>query len=179
MEIYGSTETGLIATRRPTQTAEWQLLPGIKLTVADDCVYAYGGHIEAATVMNDVVEPVTDEHFLLHGRIADMVNIAGKRHSLASLNHLLSTIPGVIDGVFYMPNENNLHHVTRLAAFVVAPGMDAPHLLTALREYLAPAFLPRPLLFVDALPRNDTGKLSQAALQSLLQSSRTRKPHES
>ena len=30
-------------------------------------------------------------------------------------------------------------------------------------------FLPRPLLFVDALPRNSTGKLPRAALQALLQ----------
>jgi len=30
-------------------------------------------------------------------------------------------------------------------------------------------FLPRPLLFVDALPRNSTGKLPRAALQALFQ----------
>ncbi len=169
MEIYGSTETGLIATRYPVQTAQWQLLPGIKLVIEGGHTYARGGHVDTSTALNDLIEPVTDEHFLLHGRIADLVNIAGKRHSLASLNHLLNAIPGVVDGVFFMPDETDHDHITRLAACVVAPDMDAPHLLAALREHIDPVFLPRPLLFVDELPRNDTGKLPRAALQALIQ----------
>lgn len=175
MEIYGSTETGQIASRRPTQTAEWQLFPGIKLIVEGDRVRACGGHIESSVTMNDILEPVTDERFLLHGRIADLVNIAGKRHSLASLNHLLNSIPGVVDGAFYMPDESGDAHVTRIAACVVAPGLDAPHLLAALRQHIDPVFLPRPLLFVDALPRNRTGKLPRAALQALFQTRSARK----
>ncbi len=170
IEIYGSTETGLIATRRSTQTDQWQLLPDIRLIVENDNVYACGGHVETLTIMNDVIELVTEQHFLLHGRIADMVNIAGKRHSLASLNHILNSIPGVIDGVFYMPDDtDDARKTTRLAACVVAPELDAAHLLAVLRDHIAPVFLPRPLLFVDALPRNETGKLSRAALQALFQ----------
>lgn len=176
MEIYGSTETGQIATRRPTQTAEWQLLPGIKLIVEGDSVRACGAHIETLIAMNDMIEPITDEHFLLHGRLADLVNIAGKRHSLASLSHLLNTIPGVVDGAFYMPDETDHDHITRLAACVVAPNLDAPHLLAALREHIDPVFLPRPLLFVDTLPRNCTGKLPRAALQAVFQTYNTHKP---
>jgi len=174
-EIYGSTETGQIASRRSTQTAEWQLFAGVKLIVDGDCVRACGGHIDSSITMNDILEPVTDERFLLHGRIADLVNIAGKRHSLASLDHLLNSIPGVVDGAFYMPDEAEGAHITRLAACVVAPGLDAPHLLAALREHIDPVFLPRPLLMVDALPRNNTGKLPRAALQALVQARSTRK----
>jgi acyl-coenzyme A synthetase/AMP-(fatty) acid ligase len=125
--------------------------------------------------MSDMIEPITEEHFLLHGRIADLVNIAGKRHSLASLNHLLNSIPGVVDGAFYMPDEAGDEQITRLAACVVAPGMDAPQLLAALREHIDPVFLPRPLLFVDALPRNHTGKLPRAVLQALFQTRSARK----
>jgi acyl-coenzyme A synthetase/AMP-(fatty) acid ligase len=175
MEIYGSTETGLIATRRPTQKTDWQLLPGIRLAVKSDAVYACGGHVEAWTALNDVIEPVDDENFLLHGRVADLVNIAGKRHSLAGLNQLLNIIPGVQDGVFFMPDEGGHDRITRLAACVVAPGMTAPQLLTALREHIDPVFLPRPLLFFDALPRNGTGKLPRAVLQALVQAHSTRK----
>lgn len=175
MEIYGSTETGLIATRRPTQGAPWQLLPGVKLNFAGEKVHASGAHIEMPTPMNDVLEAISDERFLLHGRLADLVNIAGKRHSLASLNHLLNTLPGVVDGAFFMPDETSHDHVTRLAACVVAPGVDAPALLAALREHIDPVFLPRPLLFVDALPRNRTGKLPRAALQALFETRGTRR----
>lgn len=169
MEIYGSTETGQIASRRPTQSANWQLFPGVKLVPQGDSARAVGANIETQCALNDLIEPVTDDLFLLHGRIADLVNIAGKRHSLASLNHLLTTVPGVLDGAFYMPDETSPEHVTRLAACVVAPGLDAPRLLAALRELMDPVFLPRPLLLVDALPRNVTGKLPRSALQALFQ----------
>ena len=181
MEIYGSTETGLIATRRATQNLQWQLLPGIKLVVDGDNTYACGGHIATQIAINDIIEPFTAEFFLLHGRLSDLVNIAGKRHSLASLNYLLNKIPGVVDGVFYMPDENDTHvtshashtlrtsRVTRLAACVVAPGVTSAQLLAALREHIDVVFLPRPLLFVDVLPRNDTGKLPRAALRAMFQ----------
>jgi acyl-coenzyme A synthetase/AMP-(fatty) acid ligase len=175
MEIYGSTETGQIAARRPTQANEWRLFPGVKLVAEGDCVRACGRHIDTPTVMNDVLELVDDEHFLLHGRKADLVNIAGKRHSLASLNHLLNSIPGVVDGAFFMPDETAANHVTRLAACVVAPELEASGLLAALRRHIDPVFLPRPLLLVDELPRNRTGKLPREALQALLRAGSTRK----
>jgi acyl-coenzyme A synthetase/AMP-(fatty) acid ligase len=129
---------------------------------------AVGGHIETTALMNDVIEPVSDDLFLLHGRIADLINIAGKRQSLTGLDHLLNAIPGVVDGAFYMPDESGTDQVTRLAACVVAPGLNARQVLAALRVHLDPVFLPRPLLFVDALPRNSTGKLPRTALQALL-----------
>jgi len=174
MEIYGSTETGLIATRRPALTPQWHLLPGIYWAIEGDRLRACGGHIETQTAMSDKLEPLDETHFLLHGRIADMINIAGKRHSLASLNHLLTTLPGVIDGAFFMPDDAGAQ-VTRLAAAVVAPKLDANTLIAALRQHLDPVFLPRPLLFVDALPRNATGKLPRAALQALFAKPEARK----
>ncbi len=169
MEIYGSTETGQLASRRLTQATEWRLFPGVKWVMEGNNVRACGGHIETLITMSDIIEPVSEEHFLLRGRISDLVNIAGKRHSLASLNHLLNSIPGVRDGAFYMPDDAGDDRIARLAACAVAPGMDAVQLVAALREHIDPVFLPRPLLLVDALPRNSTGKLPRAALQALFQ----------
>jgi acyl-coenzyme A synthetase/AMP-(fatty) acid ligase len=50
---------------------------------------------------------------------------------------------------------------------VVAPTLDVAQITAALRERIDAAFLPRPLLLVDALPRNETGKLPQQALHAL------------
>ena len=167
VEIYGSTETGAIASRRTTQTAPWHLFPGARLRSEGERTRAEGELVEPSILVNDVIESVDAEHFLLHGRLADLINIAGKRHSLASLNHILNTIPGVRDGAFYMPDETNPERTTRLAACVVAPTLDAPRLLAALRERVDPVFLPRPLLFTAALPRNSAGKLPRSALRAL------------
>ena len=169
LEIYGCTETGQIATRRTTQTLEWSLFPNVRLISREDQVWAEGGHVERPIALNDKIELTGAGRFLLHGRSQDLVNIAGKRSSLAHLNVQLTAIPGVVDGAFYMPDEVTHDHVTRLAACVVAPGLDAKTLLKALRERIDPVFLPRPLLFVDALPRNSTGKLPREALKNLIE----------
>lgn len=170
LEIYGSTETGQIATRRTAQTAEWQLWPGVTLTLkGDGRAWAQGGHIEQPTPMCDVLELTEGDRFLLHGRMADLVNIAGKRSSLAYLNHQLSSIHGVVDGTFFFPDDSHASStgVTRVAAFVVAPALDASAVIEELRRRIDPVFLPRPLMFVDRLPRNGTGKLPQEALREL------------
>lgn len=168
LEIYGSTETGQIATRRTTESAEWQLLPDVRLTQRGEQTWVAGGHVEAAVALNDIVEVTDDGHFLLHGRTQDLINIAGKRSSLASLNHHLNAIEGVIDGAFFMPDEVSHDHVTRLSACVVAPSLTAAAVIAELRLRIDPVFLPRPLLFVQSLPRNSTGKLPRAALQKLI-----------
>lgn len=179
-EIYGCTETGQLASRRTAAGAEWQALPGVRLRREGETLWAEGGHIDSPTRLSDVIELAGegsgDGHvsttFLLHGRHADLVNIAGKRTSLAYLNHQLNAIPGVRDGVFLLPRDDSPDSIGRLAALVVAPGLTAADLTLALRERIDPVFLPRPLLLVDALPRNATGKLSSQAAQYLLASVR-------
>ncbi|MDF3034971.1 MAG: acyl-CoA synthetase [Paucimonas sp.] len=167
IEIYGCTETGQIAVRRSTRTREWQLFRDVRLEKADGVTWAAGGHVEKATALSDVIDVVDSEHFLLHGRLADLVNIAGKRNSLAYLNLQLNAIDGVRDGAFFVPDDADVNDVARLAAFVVAPDLNAAQILAALRERIDPVFLPRPLHFVEALPRNGTGKLPREALARL------------
>jgi acyl-coenzyme A synthetase/AMP-(fatty) acid ligase len=166
LEIYGSTETGQIAMRRTAQTDAWQLWPGVRLTVSKDQVFARGGHIEQLTPMCDVIEITGEDEFLLHGRTADLVNVAGKRSSFGYLNTQLNTIPGVIDGAFFLRDDlTGSTGVARLGAVVVAPGLSAALLIESLKQRIDAVFLPRPLLIVDKLPRNATGKLPQQALQ--------------
>jgi len=95
------------------------------------------------------------------------VNIAGKRTSLSYLNYHLNSINGVRDGTFVLPAEAPDGAVTRLAAFVVAPGCTEEEILQALRRRIDAAFLPRPIHLVDALPRNDVGKLPRFAIDGL------------
>ncbi len=173
LEIYGSTESGQLATRRTARDEEWQLWPGVCLTLEEGRAWARGGHLEQPTPMCDELEPVDAERFLLGGRLADLVNIAGKRSSLSYLTHQLNSIAGVEDGVFFFPEEPHPSQagVARVAAAVVAPRLDAARLTEALRQRLDPVFLPRPLLFVERLPRNSTGKLPREALRSLVAAS--------
>jgi len=166
-EIYGCTEAGQVATRRPAQAQEWRPLPGVTFFQDEKGTWVKGGHVANEVLLADVIELRDRDAFLLHGRTADLVNIAGKRTSLAHLNFHLNSIEGVCDGAFVMPEEDD-GTVTRLTAFVVAPGLASETIMAALRRRIDAAFLPRPLCLVESLPRNETGKLPRIALDELV-----------
>jgi len=190
-EIYGCTEAGQVATRRPAAGPQWRTLAGLHLRQQSGATWVAGGHVQGEIRLGDVIELRTPETFELRGRGGDMVNIAGKRTSLAHLDYQLGSIPGVSDGAFLMPEpaaDGLPGHaadqvpglapsqapgypgvqVTRLAAFVVAPGMSAAQVTGALRERIDAVFIPRPLILLDSMPRNSTGKVTRATLEALL-----------
>ncbi|WP_322520365.1 AMP-binding protein [Guyparkeria halophila] len=170
-EIYGSTETGQIAVRQPTQGADWRLMEGVDLEVtASGEVIASGGHVERPVALADCIERVDARRFRLIGRLANQVNIAGKRSSIEYLNATLRAIDGVEDGLFFRPRSAGASdgQPERLAAVVRGPGLTADAIRRALRDRLDPVFLPRPLLLVDQMPVNATGKITRDALDTLL-----------
>jgi acyl-coenzyme A synthetase/AMP-(fatty) acid ligase len=167
LEIYGCSEAGQVAARRTAAGAEWRCLDGIALREDEAGIWASGAPVPVETRLQDIIELRGPERFLLHGREADMVNIAGKRTSLAHLNYHLNAIEGVRDGAF-LATEAEAGGVGRLVAFAVAPATTAREILAALRGRIDPAFLPRPLHLVETLPRNALGKLPREAVMRLL-----------
>jgi acyl-coenzyme A synthetase/AMP-(fatty) acid ligase len=55
--------------------------------------------------------------------------------------------------------------------------MTAPALLAALRERIDAVFIPRPLVLLESLPRNSTGKLPRETLQALAREHRKKVAH--
>jgi len=163
-EIYGCSEVGQIAARRTVATEEWSCIDDITLETRGDDVWASGPAAAMAAPLNDIIELKGPTQFMLRGRKQDMINIAGKRSSLSYLNHRLNAIEGVVDGVFVQPDSGG---TTRLTAYVVAPGLTSRQILAALRREIDPAFLPRPIYFVEALPRNPLGKIPRHAMEQL------------
>ena len=173
-ELFGSTETCVIARRRTARDPAWTLLPGVRLQPQPDGSLVHASHLPAPVALADLVELVDNDgaaqrHFHLRGRQADLLEIAGKRASLVDLTRQLQAVPGVVDAVMFQLDAADAGGVRRIAALVVAPGIDEATILRALRRGIDPVFLPRPLKCVTALPRNDTGKLPRQALLRLLQ----------
>jgi hypothetical protein len=175
-EVYGSTETGALATRRTASEDAWSPLPGVVLHAHGEGeaqrFRAEGPHIDPPVVLGDVLAPQPDGRFLWLGRASDMVKVGGKRASLTALDIALTEIPGVVDGAFAFPpdardGEGESHPARRLAAFFVSETLDAPRVLVALRARIDSTFLPRPLHRVARLPRNANGKLPRSAMAEL------------
>ena len=168
-EVFGSTETCIIARRRTACEQAWQLLPGVQLTPQPDGTLVQAAHLPAPVQLADLVELLPQGRFVLRGRRADLLEIAGKRASLGDLTQRLLGIDGVLDGVVLQLPPEPGRKVGRIAALAVAPTLQAEQILAALRLAMDPVFLPRPLRLVPALPRNETGKLPRDALLALLQ----------
>jgi len=172
LEIYGCTETGQVASRRTVEGDPWTPLPGVTLERRDDgACWAGGAPVAAPAPLADRLELLEDGRFRLLGRVADQLDVGGKRASLAGLNAALLELEGVQDGAFWLPppQVDGLRgageppavgaRAQRLVAFVVAPGADRVALLRALRDRIDPLFMPRPLVVVERLPRDAVGKL--------------------
>jgi acyl-coenzyme A synthetase/AMP-(fatty) acid ligase len=166
-EVFGSTETCVIARRRTAHEDAWTPLPGVRLSPQPDGTAVHAPHLPEAVVLADLMEVGADGRFVLRGRSADLLEIAGKRASLGDLTRKLLAIDGVEDGVVFQLDADD-GAVRRIAALAVAPQLEEAEILRALRAGIDPVFLPRPLRRVDALPRNETGKLPRDLLLQLL-----------
>ncbi|WP_374565617.1 AMP-binding protein [Ideonella sp.] len=172
VEIYGCTEAGQVASRRTSEGDTWRTLGELRLhsepgTEGEQFV-VQGGHVLAPTVLADVLVLQDAQHFRLLGRSNDLIHVAGKRSSLAFLNFQLNRIAGVQDGCFWMPDDV-VEGVVRPVAFVVAPDLNAGQIVAGLRALLEPAFVPRKVVQVPALPREATGKITAQALRAFAQ----------
>jgi len=157
-EIYGCTEAGSMASRHTIETDLWKAYGHSGVELQGDRVFYRGAHLPGPVELQDVLEPVGDR-FRLLGRTSDLVKVAGKRASLSDLTQQLLSVTGVTDGVIFVPRPD-----ARCAALVVANGVSRETILAELAQRIDPVFLPRPLVLVPTLPRNETGKLPRAAL---------------
>ena len=182
LEIYGSTETGTLATRRTAVETYWLPLHGVVLRQDTDCeskgeerrrVWASGVHFESPVLLGDEISIQPDGRFLWIGRSSDLIKVGGKRASLSALNQNLMDIPGVNDGACFFPEgvtpnaSDDTDPSHRLAALYVSSTLLPQEVLNALRLRIDPVFLPRPIFRVEQLPRNVNGKLPAAALFDL------------
>ncbi len=169
IEVFGSTETCVFASRRPHLEQDWTLYDGARLHPQPDGTLVDAPQLQGPVALADIVSlSAGGRRFRLQGRHADLLEIAGKRASLSDLTRRLLAVPGVHDGVVFQLDDGDALGVHRIAALAVAPGLDEHRILDALRGAIDPLFLPRPLHLVAALPRNETGKLPRAALLELL-----------
>lgn len=171
-EIYGSTESGSFATRRPTKGPLWTPMQGARLIERPDGWHAVTPLLADPVAMSDRFDVREDGCFSLLGRSGDMVRIAGKRQSLGALNAALAAMPGIVDGAVLCEThgaEDRLH-------VLVVPQDDADARTTRekvrawLLAHFDPVFVPRRIRLVSHLPRNETGKIPREREAALIAS---------
>lgn len=169
LEVFGSSETGGIATRRRDRTADWQALGGVTIGAdSEGRLLVTSPFVDPALPQplrtGDRIE-LTSSHTFRHlGRSDGVIKTGGQRVALSAVEARLLALPGVVDAaVVAIPSQQALRAVELVAA-VVAPGVSAATLRAGLAQWFEPSVLPRRYVLCDALPREATGKLPRDRL---------------
>jgi len=168
IEFFGSTETCVIATRSTALTDRWRPYPGVRLVPGSDGTTVSAPWFVRDQFLHDLMELQADGSFTVVGRGSDVVEVAGKRASLADLTRRLLSLDGVVDAVVFQPPSRAAGTAGRCAALVVSPSLTSREISRRLRGLLDAAFVPRPLILVPELPRNELGKLPREKLLEIL-----------
>lgn len=192
--LYGSTEVGQATVAGPADLhaapgTAGRVLPGVTVRILDDegrrvpvgeigrifvgnparfDGYTGGGSkavIDGLMATGD--RGYLDRRGRLHvgGRDDDMIVSGGENVFPREVEDLLVAHPGIVDAAVVGVDDASFGQ--RLVAFVVlapASTLDAPAVRALVRERLARHKVPRDVVFVDELPRNQTGKVQRRVL---------------
>jgi 3-hydroxymyristoyl/3-hydroxydecanoyl-(acyl carrier protein) dehydratase len=184
VEVLGSSETGGIAWRQGGGDPLWQPFPGIAVASDEDGVMTVRSPFASAPVSDapgavldgaegpppvrgaDRIRLAPDGRFELLGRADGVVKIGGSRIAIAEVERCLLEIPGVREAAVISVDVPGLRQ-RALWAVVVSPGLTVAELRAALLRRVDPIAVPRRFRLVQALPREDSGKLVKARLRAL------------
>ena len=174
LEVYGSTETGVVAYRRQTTEDAWSVFKHVTLSENNGLLKVNSPFVsdqyEGGFLTADQVELLADGTFNLEGRVDSIVKIAGKRISLSYIESSLLACDGVVEAAVIAVQSKGLLRDKAIWAAVVA---NDGHLLSPrklqsdLRGFLDGVEVPRKIVVVDQLPRTASGKLPRQALEQL------------
>lgn len=172
-EIYGSTETGAMATRQRDGAGEppWHPLPGYRIAPTAEGLLRLDSPVGTLDIA-DHVEAVADGGFRLLGRADRIAKIEGKRIGLDEVERALEALP-LVERAAVLVLDGRLAAVLVLRAegrgALAAQGRFrfGRLLRRLLAEGLEPVCLPRRWRFVDVLPVGDMGKRRSADLAAL------------
>ncbi len=175
IEVYGSTETGGVATRvQAGSDSAWTPVPGVAVTIVDACLAVRSPHLGEDLPLDahgyfrtaDRARPVGAGRFELLGRSDGVVKVGGKRVDLVEIEQKLRTVPGVHDAVVLaraVETSRGQHIVA-----VVESSCTPIEVLRAVRALLPPSAWPRALQCVDRIPITSAGKRDREAIERLL-----------
>ncbi len=176
IEILGSTETGGIAYKKPTESNIWTLFPLVQIkkqnTLSVKSAYILDkNYIETG----DTIEFLSEKHFLLKERTDSIVKIEEKRVSLIEIENKLLKHEYIKDCSACVLEANR--QIIAIVAVLSVSGLkylelnnkfSLNYLLRKyLLDYFEPVLLPRKWRYLDRLPFNSQGKLNKKEIYNL------------
>ena len=177
-EIYGSTETGILAWRRREQEhGDWRPFPGVRFLREGEAFRVFSPLIAGrdGLLLDDTLQFTADGHFRLTGRRGRVVKIEEKRISLSEIEQRLLALEGICDAVALPVSRGGRQGIGVLLVLndhTRQQWQSANKTLErawrqALRPTLEPVAIPRYWRIIDEIPVNSMNKRVYAQLQEL------------
>jgi 3-hydroxymyristoyl/3-hydroxydecanoyl-(acyl carrier protein) dehydratase len=171
-EVFGSSETGGIATRtHVTADPPWVPLPGVAVTAdAEGRMLLRSPWLDPTLTQPHATDDritVGDAGFVHHGRIDDVIKVGGRRVALGDVVAKAQVIAGVQDAVA-VPLPAVDGRGASIGLVVVTAVRTPEEIRAALAEWFDAAVLPRRIVCTPSLPRSAAGKLAHAHARALL-----------
>lgn len=175
-EIYGSTETGGIATRNRLAGEEFfTAFTTIDWKIVKDCLAVHSPYISQGLTVDedgyyrsgDRIEIEKDGTFSLLGRADHITKVGGKRVDLEEIRGLIIKEKGVVDCVVVvMPQAGGREH--RIEIVVQGNTPDLEVVREHLADHLEPYAMPRGMKVVEHIPMKTNGKYDWDAIREIL-----------
>lgn len=108
----------------------------------------------------------SEGYIYIRDRMKDMVISGGENIYPVEVENVLAGIPGVIEvAVIGIPDDTFGEALMAIFALKAGASLSADEMITFCRDRLAGYKIPRQLSFVDALPRNPSGKILKTVLR--------------
>ena len=175
-EIYGSTETGIIATRENAgDDTLWQVFDGLNFIVENDNILLKSPLFDGTIKLDDKLDFKDAQHFQVLGRKDRVVKIGEKRFSLNMLENIIKELNFVND-VYVLTITHK--STTRPACVIalsdmslVSKSQDKIKLIQEIKYYMQERIdrlaIPRWYRFVDKIPVNEMGKKQKHIIEGL------------
>ena len=176
VEVYGSTETGGIATRnRSVGEISFTTFPSVSWTIKEDRLCVRSSFLspelhvadDGFFTTGDRVEQYGTNQFMLKGRVDGVTKVGGKRVDLEEVRAIIKKVPKVSDCVVMaLPDAGGREH--RIVALIQGTEVDMELLRKTLAASLEFYALPRQLKIIDRIPLQANGKYDRDAITHLL-----------
>jgi acyl-coenzyme A synthetase/AMP-(fatty) acid ligase len=173
-EIYGSTETGGIASRCISDnTDRWKVFDVVSWKLKDSRLWVKSDFTspemerdpEGFCLTGDEAREEKENSFVLLGRADGVVKVAGKRVDLLDVQNKIKTLPTVSDAfVLALPSDRGRENVI---AAVIACDLTETHLKKLLMDMLEPYAVPRHVKIVSSITRTATGKIDRRRIENI------------
>ena len=155
LQIYGSTETGGVASRRGE--GDWELLPGVQAEKTKEGKLKVKSpfSVPKTYVLGDGVEFTGKRTFKLLGRLDRLVKINEERVNLSEMEEKVRAAGWGECALTVLKSENG----PILGCVIAGAQVDALEMRKRLVGIFPPGTVPKKFRFVAELPRNPQGKV--------------------